>query len=37
VGPDGKLKEHDFFKGDVKVSASGRDLEGDAPVSIQSI
>ncbi|KFA47785.1 hypothetical protein S40293_09032 [Stachybotrys chartarum IBT 40293] len=37
VGEDGKLKDTSALKGEIKVSESGRDLEGDAPVSIESL
>lgn len=37
VGSDGKLKSTEAFKGDVKISENGRDLQGDAPVSIESL
>ncbi|EEU47396.1 glycoside hydrolase family 31 [Fusarium vanettenii 77-13-4] len=37
VGSDGKLEGTQALKGDFKVVEKGRDLEGDAPVSIEAL
>ncbi|KAF5692845.1 alpha-d-xyloside xylohydrolase [Fusarium denticulatum] len=37
VGENGKLENTDKLKGDYKIAEQGRDLEGDAPVSIESL
>ncbi|KAG9254663.1 family 31 glycoside hydrolase [Emericellopsis atlantica] len=37
IGDDGKIKDTSLLKGDVSVSEKGRDLNGDPPVSIESI
>jgi alpha-D-xyloside xylohydrolase len=37
VGEGGSLKDTSALKGDFKVSQSGRELNGDAPVSIENL
>lgn len=37
AGEDGRLEGREGLKGEVKISENGRDLEGDAPVSIETL